>query len=45
MIALRILLTSGTVMPNNNLPISEVWINKDDISQTKVVECEFNTQS
>ncbi|MFQ3199094.1 MAG: hypothetical protein ACI81A_002823 [Paraglaciecola sp.] len=45
MIAVRILLTSGTVMPNNNLPISEVWINKDDISQTKVVECEFNTQS
>ncbi|MFQ3236880.1 MAG: hypothetical protein ACI9C4_002454 [Paraglaciecola sp.] len=32
-------------MPNNNLQISEVWINKDDISQAKIVEREFNTQS
>lgn len=45
MIALCILLISGTVMSNNNLQISEVWINKDDISQTKVVDREFDTQS
>jgi hypothetical protein len=43
--ALCIKFTLGTVMPNKNLQISEVWINKDDISQTKIVEREFNTHS